>query len=137
MLRKTHPYKGFGQKGSFPYGDGEQKRSFCPRESDRQGVRCGVIDAQSCSMEQRRRGGAPPKQTFSHSVSSTYPDNSVMVRPPRLHRKQTTSRMTELNRPPQQRIECPTDRQGTSCRAPDAEGEGIMAHLLLIDDDPA
>jgi hypothetical protein len=26
MLRKTHPYKGFRQKGSFPYGDGEQKR---------------------------------------------------------------------------------------------------------------
>jgi hypothetical protein len=37
MLRKTHPYKGFRQKGSFPYCDGEQKRSSWPGESDRQG----------------------------------------------------------------------------------------------------
>jgi hypothetical protein len=37
MLRKTHPYKGFRQKGSFPYGDGQQKRSSWPAESDRQG----------------------------------------------------------------------------------------------------
>jgi hypothetical protein len=35
MLRKTHPCKGFRQKGSFPYGDGQQKRSSWPAESDR------------------------------------------------------------------------------------------------------
>jgi hypothetical protein len=28
----------------------------------------GVIDAQSCSMERRWRGGAPPKQTFFSAV---------------------------------------------------------------------
>jgi hypothetical protein len=43
MLRKTYLCKGFRQKGSFPYGDGEQKRSSWPAESDRQGGRAASL----------------------------------------------------------------------------------------------
>src|SRR5258708_2414062 len=73
----------------------------------------------------------------SHSVSSLYPDGSVMVRSPRLPRKRTTSRVTELSRPPQS--EYNAKRAGKVLRAVprDTEGEDNMAHLLLIDDEPA
>src|SRR4051812_12038802 len=58
-----------------------------------------------------------------------------------VQRKRSTSHATGPSRPPQQRIECRAGRRrapGGSRAVPrDTQGERIMAHLLLIDDDLA
>jgi hypothetical protein len=72
MLRKTYPCKSFRQKGSFPYGDGQQKRSSWPGESDRQGEGAASLTLKAAQWSGAGGVALHPNKPFFRPFSSAH-----------------------------------------------------------------